>query len=234
VLSRPKRSRSTEARTVIDRADFVWHQRFELAPGVFTPGVHDINWLLDQTDIGARLADLRVIDVGTSNGGVAFELEARGATVTAVDIAPIDHFGFDQLRRVRDANTEFVQASVYDLDVKQLGTFDIVIAFGLVYHLMNPLLAIERLTALLGEGASLYVESAVVDAYVPSDMRDVSLARFYGKEMFAHDPSNWFVPTTRCLLEWCETHDLSAEIMRAWPSDLPSRALVKARRDVVW
>ena len=27
-----------EATTFIEHAEFVWHQRFELAPGVFTPG----------------------------------------------------------------------------------------------------------------------------------------------------------------------------------------------------
>src|SRR5258707_15780879 len=71
----------------IERAEFVWHQRWELAPGVWTPGSSDVGWLCHLAKLPADLTGQSVIDVGTTNAGTAFELERRGASrVVAVDI----------------------------------------------------------------------------------------------------------------------------------------------------
>src|SRR5437870_1245914 len=97
----------------LDLAAFVWYQRFELAPDVFTPGTRDVDLALIQAGIGPNLAGKTVLDIGTTNGGVAFTLEARGASrVVAVDIYPPAHFGFDRLRTALGSHVEFVRASI--------------------------------------------------------------------------------------------------------------------------
>ena len=70
------------------RTDFVWHQRFEIAEGVYAPGASDISWLMAKAAVPERLDGATVLDIGTTNGGTAFECERRGASrVVAVDIS---------------------------------------------------------------------------------------------------------------------------------------------------
>src|ERR1700677_2110259 len=126
----------------IREAGFYWHQRFELAPGVYTPGANDIGFLLAQADLPENIAGATVLDIGATNGGVAFELERRGAErVVAVDIYSADRFGFDQLKALLNSNVEYLCASVYELPAKLDEQFDIVAFCGVLYHLRHPLLA---------------------------------------------------------------------------------------------
>jgi len=75
------------AREFLGKADFVWHQRFELAPGVSTPGDRDIEFVLDAAEVPYDLTGKSVLDIGTANGGAAFEAQRRGASrVVALDI----------------------------------------------------------------------------------------------------------------------------------------------------
>jgi len=66
--------------------------------------------------------------------------------------------GFDgRLENVVEARRRFPkipfgQGDVEDPDIARLGTFDLVLCFGLVYHLENPMLAIRHLQALTGKG----------------------------------------------------------------------------------
>jgi FkbM family methyltransferase len=69
--------------------------------------------------------------------------------------------GFDgRLENVVEARRRFPripfgQGNVEDPDIARLGTFDLVLCFGLVYHLENPMLAIRHLRALTGKGLLL-------------------------------------------------------------------------------
>ena len=81
------------------RTDFLWHQRFELAPGIFSAGSNDVDWLLHTAGVPADLSGASVLDIGTTNGGAAFTLERRGAArVLATDIVEPMHFGFEAIR----------------------------------------------------------------------------------------------------------------------------------------
>jgi hypothetical protein len=67
-----------EAKAFIESSGFVWHQRFELAPGVWTPGVSSVPWLASAAGLPADLSGATVLDVGTTNAGTAFELRGEG------------------------------------------------------------------------------------------------------------------------------------------------------------
>ena len=66
----------------------------------------------------------------------------------------LDACGFDgREKNVAEAHRRFpkisfAQADIQDREVVQLGRFDLVLCFGLLYHLENPLLAIRHLRAL--------------------------------------------------------------------------------------
>ena len=57
--------------------------------------------------------------------------------------------------RRRSPRIPFGQGDVADPDIARLGRFDLVLCFGLVYHLENPMLAIRHLRASTGKGLLL-------------------------------------------------------------------------------
>jgi tRNA (mo5U34)-methyltransferase len=102
------------AAAFIERAQFIWHQRFELAPGVWTPGTSPVPWLCDLAKIPEDVSGLTALDVGTTNAGTAFELERRGAArVVAIDIYDPDRLRAQAISEFPGSTVEFVRASVY-------------------------------------------------------------------------------------------------------------------------
>lgn len=217
-----------EARRLISAAPFVWHQRFQLAPGVYAPGQNDIEWLLDMAGLPTVLNGKTVIDIGTTNGGAAFDLERRGAErIVATDIVDENWFGFAALSDFFRSRVQFRRTSIYETGFVIRERFDIVLMFGVLYHLRHPLIALDNLRHLIGGAA--YVETAVAD-YERPELAAVSAARFYRKGELSGDPSNWFAPTVTGLLDWCHSAGLSPEIVSAWPKDSPQRCMIRVTR----
>jgi FkbM family methyltransferase len=73
----------------------------------------------------------------------------------------LDVSGFDgRMKNVAEARRRFPgiafeQGDVESGEILKLGTFDLTLSFGLLYHLENPMLAIRRLRALTGKGLLL-------------------------------------------------------------------------------
>jgi tRNA (mo5U34)-methyltransferase len=216
------------ARAFLDSTRFIWHQRFELAPGIMTPGTSSVSFLLEQAGIPADLSGRSVIDVGTSNGGCAFEVERRGASrVVAVDIYPPEWFGFSDLHRLCNSRVEFVQTTVYELPERLKEQFDLVLFFGVLYHLRHPLLALDRLRELARQ--DVVIETAVCDHEHPF-VSQGDYVRFYrGKELGA-DSSNWFAPSVKALVSWMSSSGYLVTQASGWPEHAPQRAMVRARR----
>lgn len=217
-----------DAAEFIERSEFVWHQKFELAPGVWTPGVSRVEWLCHAAGLPADLSGQSVLDIGTTNAGTAFELERRGAErVVAVDIFDPEHFGVRALTEFLNSKVEFVQTTVYELAQCFQEPFDLVICWGVLYHLRHPLLALDNLRAVTGREASL--ETAVCDSELPRRQRDRRVARFYRRDELSGDGSNWFSPTVSTLVDWCGSSGFEVEPLGAWPQRAPERAMVRLR-----
>jgi tRNA (mo5U34)-methyltransferase len=199
-----------------------------LAPGVFTNGPSHIDFLSKVAGLPDRLDGESVLDIGTCNGGAAFELERRGAgRVLGVDIVEPDLYGFNATKELLGSDAEFLQASVYELPGLLHGEqFDIVLLFGVLYHLRHPLLALDTVRMLARD--AVYIETAVCDAEFPR-IANRSVARFYRLDELAGDGSNWFAPTTACLSEWCRSAGLDVEQLTSWPKRAPGRAMVATR-----
>jgi len=210
------------------RTDIVWFQRFELTRGVYTDGPSSIDFLSQMAGLPQRLDGESVLDIGTCNGGVAFELERRGAgRVLAVDIVDPDLYGFNATKELLGSNAEFLQASIYELPRLLDGErFDIVLFLGVLYHLRHPLLALDTVRGLSRD--SVYIETAVCDAEQP-DIANRSVARFYRFDDLSGDGTNWFAPTTACLKEWCGSAGMEVQRLMSWPTGAPERAMVSAR-----
>lgn len=211
-----------DANEFIKSSTFIWHQRFKL-DGVYTPGVNDVEWLWRCAQIPDDLSGKSVLDIGTSNGGVAFEAERRGAQrVVAVDIYPPDWFGFSDIRAYLGSNVEFLQASVYGLPPVLGERFDLVFSFGVLYHLRHPLLALDELRALTQ--GHLFIETQIALDLGPES----GLVRYHRADTLFGDGSNWFEPAVDTLLDWCFSSGFHAEVVASWPEEAPTRCMVRA------
>lgn len=225
-----KPEREKEALEFIENSTFPWHQGFELAPGVVTPGRSTVAAILDKITLPS-LESKAVLDIGTFNGGLAFTLEELGAArVVALDIYPEDTLGFAQVKEFLGSKAEYVRGSVYDLR-SAIGDerFDLVFYWGVIYHLRNPLVSLDNVRSALRDGGTAYVESAVSDGEL-GDLARLPVARFYRRDELGSDSTNWFSPSVACLEEWCASSGLRPLATATWPEGAPTRALVTAER----
>lgn len=138
-----------------------WFYPFRLPSGRHTPtydgGVldaihHTRTQMLDaelERSFGARLEGLSALDLACHQGWFSAHLAQRGfSKVTGID-ARDKHVADASL--IRDAlnlgNWQVRQADVHQLDPLQLGLHDLVLCFGLIYHLENPVGALRAARA---------------------------------------------------------------------------------------
>jgi tRNA (mo5U34)-methyltransferase len=215
------------ASTFIHESRFYWHQRFELATGVYTPGANDIPFLLQAARLPEDLRGATVLDIGATNGGLAFELERLGAArIVTIDIYRADWFGFDQLKTLLNSRVEYLRASVYELPAKLTEQFDIVAFCGVLYHLRHPLLALD-IVRTFTSGRAL-IETAVCDRFV-SGAGSVPLVLYHRLDDLNGDGSNWFEPSVAALTDWCRSCGLVPTSVKTWPAEAPGRCMVTAR-----
>jgi tRNA (mo5U34)-methyltransferase len=201
-----------------------WYHRFEIVPGVFTPGklLSKPKELFTHFGLPSDLIGKRVLEVGTWDGPVAFECEARGAIVTALDIQDPARTGFNVAREILGSKVTYVQGSVYDAARLLTGTFDYIFFLGVFYHLKHPVLAFEELSNLLAQDGLLVFEGECLRGYWEDEIgtrcnipdlsaianSDVPLCLFYA-DSFKGDDSNWFIPNFSCLKGWMRATGLS-------------------------
>ena len=159
-----------------------WYHTIDLPDGRRTPGQFDHRELLAHYGLPADLSGKRALDVATFDGYWAFEMERRGADVTAIDLDDPHEWDFPTLVRplvddieempeigrgfriaheALDSKVRRVGKSVYALDPGVDGPFDFVHAGDLLVHLRDPLRALERIRSvttgqlLLSDGVDL-------------------------------------------------------------------------------
>lgn len=196
------------------------YHKYEVEPGLFTPGQFleiEPKRCLDEIGVPQDLAGLRALDIGAWDGPYTFELERRGAQVTALDIQDPDITVFSAVKEIKNSSATYVRGGVYDAVPETLGTYDLVLFPGVYYHLKNPVLALQQIRRLLKDGGALFIEGASVTDYLAerlnkalgsptSDTKAIAeildrmpLSYFDIDHEIYQDWSNWFFPTTRCL-----------------------------------
>lgn len=191
-----------------------WHE-IELAPGVITPG-DDSNRqklpLLDELGLPARLHGVRALDIGCSDGYFTFELERRGAEVTAMDFVEATATGFATAAEILGSDAAYLVDNVYNLDPETHGRFDLVLFLGVLYHLRKPLAALDSIRSVMKPGAELYVATFLIDEHVvlpdgavttlealnPA-LIDIPLWQAYPGGSLNGDFTNCFAPNMRAL-----------------------------------
>jgi tRNA (mo5U34)-methyltransferase len=105
--------------------------------------------------------------------------------------------GFDVAHEALGSHVEPVVADFMKADLAELGTFDIVLFLGVLYHLRHPLLALERVAAVTGELAVIETEAVVFPG-----SEDRALCEFVAGD-YKGDPTNWWLPNERAVVDLC-------------------------------
>ncbi|MGA2880475.1 MAG: class I SAM-dependent methyltransferase [Bryobacteraceae bacterium] len=177
-----------------------WYHSLELPDGTVIEGVvplERLKWRMAQFPLAQDLRGKRVLDIGAWDGWCSFEMERRGAEVVAVDST--DQTRFLAARKLMGSKVEHVVEDICRLTPERVGYFDIVLFFGVLYHVKHPLLALERVCELCREDA--YVESFVTDP--AGDLTAVPVMEFYETTELRGQFDNWIGPNTSCLLALC-------------------------------
>lgn len=151
-----------------------WFYTFELPDGSSTrtyhggelDAIHTTRWQMLEHRLDGVYPDgfagLEAIDLAAHQGWFASRLARAGLrNVTCVDqreshvqdsrlIGQV--LGFDEM--------QFVHSDIFDLDTTELGTFDVVLMLGLLYHLENPVGALRLARALCRD--TFVIETQVV------------------------------------------------------------------------
>lgn len=129
-------------------------------------------------------------DIGCGLGDFSKFLSDLGLQVLGVD----GREGNVAEARLRFTDIIFRTENVEDLPVKEMGTFDLVLCFGLLYHLENPFRAIRNLYALTS--TILMVEGMCAPSNQPTmDLLDEGADEDQGLTYVA------FYPSESCLIK---------------------------------
>lgn len=171
-----------------------WYQTIDLGDGLITKGVDDTPRRLATLGLPDSLAGLSVLDIGAWDGFFSFECERRGAArVVAADWYSWHgpgwgtKQGFLLAREILQSKVEDVDVDVLDLSPEAIGTFDVVLFLGVLYHVQNPLMALNKVA---GVTRGTIVLDTVVDLV---GLRTPAAAFYPGTEL-GGDPTNWWGP----------------------------------------
>ncbi|OHB65761.1 MAG: hypothetical protein A2Y76_01675 [Planctomycetes bacterium RBG_13_60_9] len=160
----------------------------------------------------------------------AFGFTVRIGTISVGDNGPdVQTTGW---RNEKGQTVQHREMSVYDISEETFGRFDVIFAFGVLYHLKHPLLALEKISAVC-DGA-LYVETASLDEYSPyrggigkGFTGNEVVMEFYPGAEYGNNPGNWWAPTLQCLGAMMAS--VGFKDIECWPLTETPKSLAECR-----
>ncbi len=119
--------------------------------------------------------------------------------------------GFDLARRVLGSRARPLVGDYLQMDAAAIGTHDVVFYLGVLYHMPNPLQAMEQLARLTRELAIIETHAVAVHGH------DAPLAEFYPGTELNGDPSNWWGPNIAALVGLCKAAGFKRVEVRRGP-----------------
>jgi len=149
-----------------------------------------------------------VMDIGCADGFFSFDAEEKGADgVLAIDDEPREQRPTRELAfQLLDSKVRYKQLDLYDFDSQLDEYFDIIIFMGVLYHLKYPLFGLEKVVKKLAKGGTLYLETEYSILY---SIMGQSAAEFIKDDRLQKDPTNWWVPSIKCIRDMMEVAGLS-------------------------
>ena len=112
--------------------------------------------------------------------------------------------GFDIAHEAYDSKVEAVVGNFATLDPAALGTFDVVLFLGVLYHLKEPLTALEAVQRLTGGVAVIETEALLFPGKEGWSGLEFTAGCYRG-----YDYSNWFAPTMEAIHGLCRAAGFS-------------------------
>ncbi len=202
-----------------------WYHTIQVSPGIFTPGSHNSDKALEAMGVPEDLSGKRLLDIGARDGYFSFVGEDRGADVLAIDAVAPNLTGFDTASRLMGSKVEYRTMNVYDLAPESVGEFEAIFFLGVLYHLRDPMLALDKIWSVAKPGAMVWVESHVIDhglvdpatgehqslREVAPNLVDVPIAQFYPGAMLGGTATNWWAPNLVGLKAMIESAGFAVE-----------------------
>ena len=187
-----------EIRAAVD--EIWWYHSIDLGHGIITPGWDRSPDRLHTMALPSDLTGKSVLDVGAWDGFFSFEAERRGAArVLATDGWAWDQHpgltgkaGFHLARQVRQSRVEDRYLPVLDLGPEKIGTFDVVLFLGVLYHMRHPQLALEKVASVAGDLLILETHVDMLFATRPA-------MAWYPANELGGDLTNWCGPNPACV-----------------------------------
>ena len=176
-----------------------WWHRINLKHGIITPGCDNTPYKLTQIGMPEYLTNWTVLDIGASDGYFSFEAERRGASrVLAADVwdgkcwGMQAKTGFDIARKALQSKVESIQIDVLDIMPETVGTFDLVLFLGVLYHMPHPLLALERVF-------SVTKKQLILESHIERVGGNRPMVVFFPGSEMNNDPTNWWGPNVAAI-----------------------------------
>jgi tRNA (mo5U34)-methyltransferase len=183
------------------------------------------------------LSGQTILDVGCNAGFYSIEMKRRGAArVLGIDSQRdlIRQAVF--VRKVTQLDIDYQRMSVYDLDPRDVGQFDITLALGLIYHCKHLVLALEKL--FLVTRSLLVLETAI---YPPRKSPGSFVYPVGGGQSKLHPLAyienppdakeaiyNWFLPSTAALSALLK--NIGFDEVKVFPGVHSDRAVLACRK----
>ena len=132
--------------------------------------------------------------------------------------------GFDVAATLLDSAVRSVAADFMSIDLASLGTFDVVLFLGVLYHLENPFGALRRLAAVTRDLAVIETEAVFI-----RDFEDRAMFEYFPTNELNGDVSNWWAPNQRALEGMCLAAGFSSVTSIQGGRDLFRRARSQVR-----
>lgn len=226
--------------------DLDWYQKFEVIKnsGIFTPGwavVKPENWLKKVDLLPGFFKKKRVLDIGADAGANSFFMEDCCAMVTAMDTRDPNENGFNVIKSIRKSNVNYIRESVYNIDSKDFGPFDIILLFNIISMLKHPLLAFEKINAISKKNTLLIGNVSCCNTWFPptnaddapncgvnfdkitkkkirnkkiltaAELNDIPICGF-GHASYAKNI--FFYPNISCFVKWLEVSGFKPELLK--------------------
>lgn len=186
-----------------------WYHTIDLGDGRVTPGAYDHRPYLPRYGLPEDLTGKTALDLGAASGFFSFEMERRGAQVTAVDLPDWDshdfgpnyqpdqdpetanrylHEPFEIAKEALGSKAEKRRLNIYDVSPQTVGVYDIVFCGSLLIHLTDPIRALWNI-------ASVTREKAIIATSITPAEAERPIATMVGYDR----GDGWWLPTRRTL-----------------------------------